>query len=81
MNEKNLNHGFILTCAVTLIGWGVTFGVCKNKIDHNTKAIDRLDRQQIKSFTDLQIISNQLSSLNTKIDLLLDGKIQFDNDD
>lgn len=89
--------GIVITLVVTVAGWGVTFGVCKNKIDENTKdieternqrekALDELKAQQrndvamlIQKQTNtdnlLQTINSQLVELNTKMSLLLKGKI------
>lgn len=75
MDDKKANYGFLITCAVTILGWGVTFGICQNKIENNTRQIARLEQQQSKSDSTLMIISNQLAGLNTKVDLLLDGRI------
>ena len=36
MDEKQkVNYSLFFTIAITILGWGVTFGVCKNKIDTN----------------------------------------------
>ena len=34
-NESKTNYALIFTILVTLAGWGVTFGVCKNQIETN----------------------------------------------
>lgn len=87
MNEqKPLNYGIILTLVITIAGYGVTFGVCQNKIDNNQKDIARIERQHASDMekvnsrqdtidTLLQSINGQLVELNTKMSLLLNGKI------
>ncbi len=89
--------GIVITLVVTVAGWGVTFGVCKNKIEENTKDISEEKTQRAKDIDDLkrqqksdvqmliqkqtttdqllQNITNQLVELNTKMSLLLKGKI------
>lgn len=84
--EKKINYGLILTAIITVAGWGVTFGVCQNKIEQNTKDISRVERthsedvakindRQSSTDTLLQSINTQLVELNTKMSLLLNGKI------
>lgn len=72
---KKINYGLIVTLTVTLLGWGVTFGVCQNKIENNTHQIERLEQNQSRTDMSLQQISSQLAGLNAKMDLLLDGRI------
>lgn len=67
--------GLIITLVVTVLGWGVTFGVCQNKIENNTREIQRLERQYDSMGTAIQNINSQLAGLNAKMDLLLDGRI------
>lgn len=73
--EKKINYGLILTAIITVAGWGVTFGVCQNKIEQNTKNIERLETRQVSTDNLLQSINTQLVELNTKMTLLLNGKI------
>lgn len=73
--EKKINYGLILTVIVTVAGWGVTFGVCQNKIEQNAKNIERLETRQVSTDNLLQSINTQLVELNTKMTLLLNGKI------
>ena len=75
MEDKKAQYGFLITCAITILGWGVTFGICQNKIENNTREIERLEKQQSATDGTLQVISNQLAGLNAKMDLLLDGRI------
>lgn len=72
---KKINYGLIVTLTVTLLGWGVTFGVCQNKIENNTQQIERLEQNQSRTDMTLQQINSQLAGLNAKMDLLLDGRI------
>ncbi len=75
MDEKKISYGLIVTLIVTILGWGVTFGVCQNKIENNTHEIERLEQNQSRTDLSLQTISSQLAGLNAKMDLLLDGRI------
>ena len=75
MEERKINYGLILTVIITVAGWSVTFGVCQNKIEQNTKNIERLETRQISTDNLLQSINTQLVELNTKMSLLLNGKI------
>lgn len=73
--EKKINYSLILTVIITVAGWGVTFGVCQNKIEQNAKNIERLETRQVSTDNLLQSINTQLVELNTKMTLLLNGKI------
>ncbi|MBO7733377.1 MAG: hypothetical protein J6S67_12505 [Methanobrevibacter sp.] len=75
MEEKKLNTGLAVTIIVTVLGWGVTFGVCQNKIENNTKEIARLEKQFDRSDATIQNINSQLAGLNAKMDLLIDGRL------
>lgn len=75
MDKDKINYGIIITLSVTMLGWGVTFGVCQNKIDNNTNRIERIEQNQSADRVTLQQISSQLAGLNAKMDLLLDGRI------
>ena len=76
MDEKNrINYGLGVTIIVTVLGWGVTFGVCQNKIENNTREIQRLEQNQSNTDSSLHQISSQLAGLNAKMDLLLDGRV------
>lgn len=86
MEEKKINHALIFSILVTMTGWGVTFGVCESKIETNARDVARLEskHQSDISFvldrqtnTDnlLNSINSQLVELNTKMGLLLNGKI------
>lgn len=84
-----MNTGVLITIVVTVAGWGVTFGICKNQIEQNKKDIRDLKEQhkedvktlfQKQNNTDnlLQNISQQLTELNTKMTLLIKGKINIE---
>ena len=86
-SENKTNYALIFTILVTLAGWGVTFGVCQQKIEMNSRDIIRVEHQlenDVKKLntrqdsTDslLQSINTQLVELNTKMTLLLNGKIE-----
>jgi hypothetical protein len=87
MTENKTNYALLFTILVTLAGWGVTFGVCKNKIETNARDIERLEGQHekdIKSINErqdtserlLQSINGQLIELNTKMTLLIKGDLK-----
>ena len=76
MDEKNkINYGLAVTILVTVLGWGVTFGVCQNKIDNNTREIQRLEQNATRTDGSMLQINSQLAGLNAKMDLLLDGRV------
>ena len=86
-SENKTNYALIFTILVTLIGWGVTFGVCQQKIETNGSDIQRIEKQHESDInklstrqdsTDslLQSINSQLVELNTKMTLLLNGKLE-----
>lgn len=87
MEQRNINYSLLLTICITILGWGVTFGTCKNKIDNNARDIQRIEQQQekeIKKINErqdnseilLQSINAQLIELNTKMTLLLKGDLK-----
>ena len=73
--EKKINTGLAITIIVTVLGWGVTFGVCQNKIENNTREIARLEKQYDRTDATINNINSQLAGLNAKMDLLLDGRL------
>lgn len=86
-NNTRTNYALLFTILVTLAGWGVTFGICKNQIETNGRDIQRLEKQHENDVqklsirqdsTDglLQSINSQLVELNTKMTLLLNGKME-----
>ena len=87
MTEQKTNYALLFTILVTLAGWGVTFGVCKNQIETNARDIERVEAQHekdIKKISErqdtsehlLQSINAQLIELNTKMTLLLKGDLK-----
>ena len=75
MDDKKINYGLAVTILVTVLGWGVTFGVCQNKIENNTREIQRLEQSATRTDGSMAQISAQLAGLNAKMDLLLDGRV------
>ena len=76
MEEKNkINYGLAVTIIVTVLGWGITFGVCQNKIENNTREIQRLEQNATRTDGAMSQINAQLAGLNAKMDLLLDGRV------
>ena len=86
-SENKTNYALIFTIIVTLAGWGVTFGVCQQKTETNGSDIQRIEKQHESDInklstrqdsTDslLQSINSQLVELNTKMTLLLNGKLE-----
>lgn len=87
MSEQKTNYALLFTILVTLAGWGVTFGVCKNKIETNARDITRVEAQHEKDLKIinerqdtseklLQSINGQLIELNTKMTLLIKGDLK-----
>lgn len=75
MDDKKINYGLAVTILVTVLGWGVTFGVCQNKIENNTREIQRLEQSATRTDGAMTQINAQLAGLNAKMDLLLDGRV------
>lgn len=75
-NENRTNYALIFTILVTLVGWGVTFGVCQQRIETNARDITKLSTRQDSTDSLLQSINTQLVELNTKMTLLLNGKLE-----
>lgn len=87
MAEHKPNYALYFTILVTVAGWAVTFGICKNKIDTNSRDIQRVELQHekdVKKIAErqdssevlLQSINAQLIELNTKMTLLLKGDLK-----
>ena len=85
-SENKTNYALIFTILVTLAGWSVTFGVCQQKTETNGNDIQRIEKQHESDInklntrqdnTDglLRSINSQLVELNTKMTLLLNGKL------
>lgn len=88
--RDKINYGVIFSIVATLVGWGITFGVCENKINTNERSIEKMEQRhnadysfiiqkQNASDVYIQSINNQLVELNTKVTLLLDNKIKTEN--
>lgn len=75
-SENKTNYALIFTILVTLVGWGVTFGVCQQRIETNGRDIAKLSTRQDSTDSLLQSINTQLVELNTKMTLLLNGKLE-----
>lgn len=75
--DKKVNYGLIFTLIITALGWGVTFGICQNKIDNNSMIIQEVQARQYIQESNMQEIQKTLSSLDSKMDLLLQGRIKF----
>ena len=73
--QKKIDYGLIITLMITILGWGITFGVCQNKIENNTRDIEKLEQYKVAMDSNTQQIYTQLAGLNAKMDLLLDGRI------
>lgn len=89
-SRTNIPLSVFITIAITLTGWGITFGVCQAKIDTNIKAIERVEKQHHQDIEKiearqnsidslLQSINVQLVELNTKVSLILEGKVKKEN--
>lgn len=96
--ELDLN--LIISIVTPLVGCGVIFGICKNKIEQNEKEIKELKEKHTEDIKELredhskdiqsvlekqqntdcllQEINKQLIELNTKMSLLLKGKISIE---
>lgn len=79
----------VITIGITVMGWAVMFGICKQKIDNNEneikelkadfqKDIDDLKSRQNETSTILQSINNNLSRINERFDLLINGQLKIE---
>ena len=75
MDEKKFNYGLAVTIGISILSAGVTFGICQQKIDNNTREIQRLEINATKTDGSMAQINAQLAGLNAKMDLLLDGRV------
>lgn len=82
-----MDYQFIVSMGITIAGWGATFGIMKQKIAQNEKALEtlkedfkedvrRLEQRQSATDNILLDINKNLTDLNTKVSLLLDNKIK-----
>lgn len=74
-SEGKINYSLLISILFTLVGWGVTFGICQQKIDNNSKNIERLEQKQNSTEQLFQSVNNNLVELNTKVNLLLNGSL------
>lgn len=85
---KEFSKELLLVLIVPVVSCCITFGICKNQLDNNTKQIENIkiyhdnDIKEINNRVDqnniiLQSINNNLAELNTKVSLLIDGKINI----
>lgn len=68
----------IFTIAITIGGWCVMIGIYTNKIKQHDKEIEEIKARQNSTEDLLKSIDKTLTSLNTKVDLLLTGKIKIE---
>lgn len=82
-----MDYQFFIGLGISVAGWGVTFGIMKQKIAQNEKAIDDMKKDFKDDITKIETkqtaidnlllsINNNLTDLNTKVSLLLDNKIK-----
>lgn len=82
-----MDYQFFIGLGITVAGWGVTFGIIKQKIIQSEKDLEnlkkdfkediaRVETKQTQTDTLLLAINNNLTDLNTKVGLLLDNKIK-----
>lgn len=80
-----------LTIIIAICSAGVAFGVCQNQISNNKENIARMETIHQKDVEDLtnkqdrtdillNSINQNLASLNTKMDLLVSGKLKGANE-
>lgn len=65
----------LITIGLEVLGFAVGYGVMKQKLDDCVKQIEDLEEKQKATESFVQSIDNRLGSIETKIDLLLNGKI------
>lgn len=76
-----------ITVIIAIASASASFGVCQNQITTNKDSIEKLELthqkdvdalrcQQQNQDVLLQSINNNLASLNTKVDLLVNGKLK-----
>lgn len=88
---KEFRKELLLVLLIPVATSLVTIGICKNQIDNNTQNIAELkvyhdnDIKDVNTRVDqsniiLQSINNNLAELNTKVSLLIDGKIKIEKE-
>ena len=74
-----MDYKYLISLAITVGGWCVMFGVYKQKINKHDEEIKEL-RSQLNSVNNaFDSIKDGLTNLNTKMDLLLNGKLVIPN--
>lgn len=84
--DKEFRRSLLLVCLIPVLSCCVTFGICKEQINTNTRDIAVLSEKHDKDIAEmrtqidqsnviLQSINNNLAELNTKVNLLIEGKI------
>lgn len=68
----------IFTIGTTIAGWCVMIGIYSNKIKQHDKEIEDIKTRQNSTEELLKSIDKTLTSLNTKVDLFLTGKIKIE---
>lgn len=54
-----MDWGLIIALGVTIVGWSVTMGICKQKINNNERDIQEIKSRQCQTDTILQSIINK----------------------
>lgn len=68
----------IFTIGATIGGWCVMIGIYSNKIKQHDKEIEEIKNRQDSTEKLLQSIDKSLTQLNTKVDLLIQGKLNIE---
>lgn len=71
-----MDYKFLISLAISIGGWCVMVGTYTQKIKQHDKDIEDIKNRQDTTEKLLKSIDNNLASLNTKVDLLLNGKIK-----
>lgn len=71
-----MDFKYLIQLGITIAGWCVMVGVYTQKIKQHDKDIAEIKSRQDTTEHLLKSIDNNLASLNTKVDLLLNGKIK-----
>lgn len=76
MENNKITISLFFTIVCTVLGWGVTFGICQQKISYCEKQIERIEQRQGSTDIILNSINTQLAELNTKVTMMLEDKIK-----
>lgn len=66
---------YLIQLGITIGGWCVMVGTYTQKIKQHDKEITEIKNRQDSTEKLLKSIDNNLASLNTKMDLMLNGKL------